>query len=248
MIKYLFLGIVQGVTEFLPVSSSGHLVILERLFGLQGQEVAITVFLHLATVLALVVFFFKDILKVLRDLRLMLLIITVVLITGSIGIAGKGFFEKLFSSPKAVAISFFATGVILLYAGRLRFPQRTMEKIKFSDAVILGITQAIAIIPGVSRSGITISTLLSRKLDYASAFRFSFLAAIPVMIGAALVELKGLEAMAPDKGDLTAGFLASFLAGLIALFILRRIMRAGKFYLFGYYCIAIAVITLIFVK
>jgi len=248
MIKYIFLGIVQGLTEFLPVSSSGHLAILENIFGFQGQELIITVFLHLATTLALVVFFMKDIIKALRDLRLIMLIIVVTLITGVIGILGKDFFEKLFSSPKAIAVSFFATGIILIYAGRLRFPQRSMEKIKFIDAVILGITQAVAIIPGISRSGITISTLLLRKLDYESAFRFSFLVAIPVIVGAALLELKDFQAISLDRGNLAVGFMVSFIVGLISLFILRRIMKAGKFHYFGYYCIVIAVITLIFIK
>ncbi|MCM8770256.1 MAG: undecaprenyl-diphosphate phosphatase [Candidatus Omnitrophica bacterium] len=248
MLKCIILGLVQGLTEFLPISSSGHLVILGNIFGLQGSELFITVFLHLATALALVVFFIKDIFRAMRDIRLLMLILTVTLITGLIAISAKDFFESFFSNPKSVAVFLFITGVILISTMAMRAGKRDIKKLKFMDALILGVTQGLAIIPGISRSGTTLSLLLFRNLDYEAAFKFSFLAAIPAIVGAAILEFKNFPAIKINKIDLSVAFMISFVTGLFSLFILKKIMIKRKFYLFGYYCIAIAVITFIFLK
>ncbi|MFA4842394.1 MAG: undecaprenyl-diphosphate phosphatase, partial [Candidatus Omnitrophota bacterium] len=191
MIKYIILGIVQGLTEFFPVSSSGHLAILLRAFGISSGQVAISVILHLGTLLALCIFFFKEILGLYRRPKTLLLIFIVTCITGIIGISGKGFFEELFSNPKFVAFSWIVTGVILILTGK--FTQAKRHTVNTKDALILGATQGIAIIPGISRSGITISTLLFRGLDRETSFRFSFLASIPAIVGAAMVEAKDIN-------------------------------------------------------
>jgi undecaprenyl-diphosphatase len=245
MLKYVILGAIQGVTEFLPVSSSGHLVIAQKLFAMQGEEIAVSIVLHLGTILALVVFFFKDLLKLLRDIKLLSLIIAVTIITGIIGIAGKDFFESLFTSAKAVGISLMVTGVILILT---KFAKGARDTVNTKDALILGVTQGIAIIPGISRSGITISTLLFRKLDAQTCFKFSFLASIPAVLGAALLEAKKIGfAIQGDTKDLIAGFIFSFLSGLLALSLLKIILKRAKFYYFGFYCLGIGIITLLFI-
>lgn len=247
MIKYIILGIVQGFTEFLPVSSSGHLVILQRVLGMSGEEVAISVILHLGTLLAIILFFSKDILKLLRDFKMLSLILLVTIITGIIGVVGKDFFENLFRSPKSVALALIITGSILLLTRK--FKEVEKKEIGFKDALILGFTQGLAIIPGISRSGITISTLLFRRIDRQACFRFSFLVSIPVILGAAVLEARKIDfVMQHDFTNLAVGFMFSLLSGLAALWILKIVIQQAKFYYFGYYCILLAVITLLFVK
>lgn len=247
MFKYIILGIIQGITEFFPVSSSGHLVIMQKLLGITGQEVSLSVILHLGTVLALVIFFFKDILNLLRDKTMLLYVFTVTVITGIIGISGKGFFEKLFTEPRIVAVALVFTGAILILTKR--FMQERRDILDIKDALILGLMQGIAIIPGISRSGITISTLLFRKIDRKTSFRFSFLASIPAVFGAAILEAKNIG-LASELGlkNLAMGFLFSFLSGLLALKILKIVLDKAKLHYFGYYCIFIAVITLLFMR
>ncbi len=243
MLKYIILGIIQGITEFLPVSNSGHLVIIQKFIGVTEQAVVISVVLHLGTSLALVIFFFKDILNLLRNMRLLSYIIIVTLVTGIIGISGKGFFEKLFNSPRLVAVALIFTGIILILTRKFMEKKRSALNIK--DALILGLTQGFAIIPGISRSGITISTLLFRGLDREISFRFSFLASIPAVFGAAILEAKDIS-LTSNIGtkSLIIGFIFSLLIGLLSLRILKIILGKAKLYYFGYYCIIIAVITL----
>jgi len=247
MLKYIILGIIQGITEFLPVSSSGHLVIMQNLIAVTEEAVVISVVLHLGTSLALVIFFFKDILNLLRNFRVLLYIIIVTLITGIIGISAKGFFERLFNSPRSVAIALIVTGIILILTRRFMQAERAALNIK--DAFILGLTQGIAIIPGISRSGITISTLLFRGLDRETSFRFSFLASIPAVFGAAILEARDIN-LAANAGarNLIIGFIASLLTGLLSLKILKMILGKARLYYFGYYCIIIAVITLLLIR
>ncbi|MDD5281259.1 MAG: undecaprenyl-diphosphate phosphatase [Candidatus Omnitrophica bacterium] len=247
MIKYIFLGIVQGLTEFLPVSSSGHLVIIQKIMGLGANQVAISVIMHLGTVLAVIIFFRKDILNLLKNPRLFGLACVVVIITGVIGVSAKDFFEGLFSSAKAVGIAWLFTGLILISTRRLTRLDR--DKLKLKDALILGMAQGLAIIPGVSRSGITISALFYRKIERRIAFAFSFLVSIPVILGVAVLEARKLEAV--PRGDiknLAVGFICSFLSGLFALLFLRSIINKSKFYYFGYYCLFMATLTLLFIK
>jgi undecaprenyl-diphosphatase len=247
MLKYIILGIIQGITEFLPVSSSGHLVIIQKLIGVTEQAVAVSIVLHLGTSLALVIFFFKDILNLLRNTRLLSYIIIVTLVTGIIGISGKGFFEKLFNSPRLVAVALIFTGIILILTRKFMEKKRSALNIK--DALILGLTQGFAIIPGISRSGITISMLLFRGLDRETSFKFAFLVSIPAVFGAAILEAKEIGlACNPGSGNLIIGFIFSLLTGLLSLRILKIILGKAKLYYFGYYCIIIAVITLLFIK
>lgn len=247
MIEYIILGLVQGFTEFLPVSSSGHLVILERLFGLSEQGVAISIVMHLGTLVSVVFFFYRDIIEALCSRRTILFILVVTCITGAIGVLGKDFFEALFSSVKAVAIGWIATGVILLLTKR--FMRGDRKTVTLKDAAILGITQGIAIIPGVSRSGITISTLLYRKIEKMTGFTLSFLVSIPVIAGAALLEAKKIHfAVSGDPRQLTVGFFCSFAAGLVALWVLKRVIILAKFHFFAYYCFVCALVTLIWIK
>jgi len=247
MIKYIFLGVIQGLTEFLPVSSSGHLAVAQRLLGITGQEIAVSVILHLGTLVAMFIFFFQDILKLLRDFKKIFLILIVTLITGAIGILGKDFFEGLFSSPKLIALAWIITGTILILTRKSH--SATRKNVSIKDAGILGLTQGMAIIPGLSRSGVTISTLLFRGLDRETSFKFSFLASMPAVLGAAILEGKDINfAFKAEPVNLLAGFLCSLVAGLLALGILRVVLNKAKLYYFGYYCLLIALVTLLIIR
>lgn len=247
MLKYIILGIIQGITEFLPVSSSGHLVIVQKLIGVTQQAVVISIVLHLGTSLALIIFFFNDILNLLRNIRLLSYIIIVTVVTGIIGVSGKDFFEKLFNSPRLVAMALIVTGTILILTKKFMQAKRSALNIK--DAFTLGLTQGFAIIPGISRSGITISTLLFRGLDRETSFRFSFLASIPAIFGAAILEAKDISLTSNMQvGNLIIGFIFSLLTGILSLRILKIILVKAKLHYFGYYCIIIAIITLLFIR
>lgn len=247
MLNYIILGIIQGLTEFFPVSSSAHLVIAGKLMGLGSQGLGLAVILHLGTALALVTFFFKDILRLINEFNTILLILVVTAITGVIGIAGKDFFEGIFSSVRLVACALFATGAILIVTKKFMGSRR--QDLNFKDALILGFAQAVAIIPGISRSGITVSTLLFRKIERKSAFRFSFLASIPAVLGAAILEAKEINScLRINPPHIAAGFVFSFLSGIFALWALERIIKNAKLHYFGYYCIIIAALTLLYIR
>lgn len=247
MIKYVLLGIVQGITEFIPVSSSGHLVILQKILGISAEGIIISLVLHLGTALALIIFFFKDILLLLRNIRMMLLILLVSLLTFIIAFSGKDFFEVLFSSPRFVAEALIVTGIVLI--ATKKFMQGRRNNITAKDALILGIVQGLAVIPGISRSGVTISALLFRKIDKETSFRFSFLASIPAVLGAVILKAKDIGAAArTDFNHLIIGFIFSFFFGILSLRILKILVEKAKLYYFGYYCIAVAALTLLFLR
>jgi undecaprenyl-diphosphatase len=247
MFKVVLLGIIQGLTEFFPVSSSGHLVILQRLLGLTENGLAISVILHLGTAFALVVFFFKDLLELLSNPRMLLLLFLVTVITCVIGLAGKDFFESLFDSTAYVALGLMLTGITLILTRRFMRGER--KALNLRDAIILGIAQSVAIIPGISRSGATISALLFRGLKKEEGMRISFLAAIPVIFAAAFLESRKIDlAFRQEWAIMLLGFVASFASGIIALKILKAVLKRARFYYFGYYCIIVAVAVLLFVK
>jgi undecaprenyl-diphosphatase len=197
--------------------------------------------------LAVIIFFRKDILSLFRNPRLLGLVFIVTLITGVIGVSAKDFFEGLFGSAKAVGIAWLFSGLILISTKRFTQPGR--HELTFKDALVLGLAQGLAIIPGISRSGITIASLFYRKIDRKLAFTLSFLVSIPVILGAAVLEARKLETVpSGDIKNLAAGFIFSFLTGLLALLFLKLVIKKAKFYYFGYYCIFMAAATLLFIK
>ncbi|HLD82340.1 MAG TPA: undecaprenyl-diphosphate phosphatase [Candidatus Omnitrophota bacterium] len=241
MLNYIILGIVQGLTEFLPVSSSAHLVFAQRLLGMSGNGLAISIALHLGTVFSLIIFFSKDIFKILSDKKLFLMILVVTIVTGIIGVSGKDFFESIFGSPKMISIALIITGIILLLTAKAKGASRKGLNIK--DSFIFGIVQGIAVIPGISRSGSTISTLLFRGIDRDACFRFSLLASIPAVIGAAILEARHIGFIfGAEPKYLLAGFICSLLAGILSLWILKIVLHKAKLFYFGFYCIIVGII------
>lgn len=235
----VLLGLVQGLTEFLPVSSSGHLVVLQHFLRVPGADVVFDVFLHLATVLAVVLYFRKDLWELRRKPRLVWLLIVGSVPAGAAGFLLKDFFEGLYSTIGTIGFEFIITGFILWGADLLakRYQRkRAEEDLTTTDAWWIGVGQAVAIIPAISRSGATIAAGLARGLERDVAARFSFLLSVPVILGAGALEARHLTSIAAGASlPLVAGFLASFLAGLVAIRVLLDVVRRRGLSLFAWY-------------
>ena len=257
-IQSLFLGVLQGVAEFLPISSSGHLVLLRQLMKLGEVPLLYDVLLHVSTLIVVVIVFrsrissiFSSIWKGVKsaagpedreNLRLTLYILIATLVTGVLGF-GLSRFEALFSNkPRLVCLLFLFTALFLL-STLLRRGQRDYFQIGFLGAVIIGLAQGVGVLPGISRAGITISVALLLGLDRQRAGEFSFLIAIPAILGAALLQLRdaGTLLETVDPVTLLVGFAAALVIGLISLKVLLRVVRKGQLAVFSIYLIPLAV-------
>ena len=237
------------MTEFLPISSSGHLVFFQSLFGLKESQLFFDVMLHLGTLLAVVVFFWKDIARMVqgsvstlrgkekdpREGKLLLLILLATVPTGLMGIVFRDWFESLFSEPKLVGVMLLVTGGVLWVTRYVREQNREIEGMTWRDAILIGIAQGLAIIPGISRSGATISTGFYCGLDRSLAGRFSFLLSIPAILGATVLEFPKIETTG-TIWVILVGTAVAFCVGLLSLRLLMGIIRAGRLFNFSYYC------------
>lgn len=242
-IRSIFLGVLQGLTEFLPVSSSGHLVIAQKALGASGGIVKVAAALHLGTAIALLVYFFKDILAVLKSIKTARNIAVTTLATGVVAFAGKQFFESLFNSLVWVSFGLLLTSLVLFRSKKYLYGVKGLKDIGISDSLILGIAQGFAIIPGLSRSGLTIGVLLFLGFSRQGAFRYSFLASIPAVLGAFLLEA-GTDALTLSPA-MYLGIIAAFFSGLLALKALALMLNKAKLHLFAYYCLALSCAVLI---
>ncbi|RKZ23107.1 UDP-diphosphatase [bacterium] len=233
--REILLGVLQGLTEFLPVSSSGHLVFFKHLLGLGEQDVTLEVMLHLATLLAILVFFWKRIPSYLKGKKIMLIILGSVP-AGIVGVFFKDKIEALFTH-QLLPLTFFTTAVFLLLSDR----RRGEREIGIKEALFIGIAQAFAILPGISRSGFTIGTALLLGVNRDEAFEFSFFLSIPAVLGAGILEAKEI------RGEfLPLPFLCAFLSGIFALWILRRAVLRRRLLFFSLYLFGLALLSLKF--
>ncbi len=243
----IVLGIVQGLTEFLPISSSGHLVVVQSLLRVAEEMViSFDIVIHFGTLLAVVAYFREDLLRLIRGLfagEKQSFQLTLYLIIGTIpavlfGAGAKGFLEKLFGSASATGWQLIMNGGLLLVADRLT-GKRALDQINTGDAWWIGIGQAIAIIPGISRSGATIAAGLWRKLSRQASARFSFLLSIPVIFGAGLLELPNLLSGGYQQigtAGFWAGFISSAVTGYLVIKFFLDYLQQGTLKFFGYYC------------
>lgn len=244
LIQALILGLLQGLTEFLPVSSSGHLVIAQHFFGLLTPPVLFDVLLHLATALAIIIVLWRSLLSL--NKRTLGFILLASLPAGIFGLLLNSSVETLFSSVKLVAVALMLTG-LLLFLTRYFFSQAKNTRLTWQNTLFIGLFQAIAIIPGISRSGSTISAGIFAKLRPELVFNFSFLLALPAIFGAALLQLKDLNFSSSILDlPLLIGFITAFISGLFALKLLKKFVSSGKFSFFAYYCLALGLTLLFF--
>lgn len=246
----LLLGIIQGITEWLPISSSGHLVVLQEMMGVSAP-ISFDLTLHLGTLVAVCSYFRKELLGIARPVLKMETksegFRTAVLIAiGTVPAFLAGYllndlFENLFRNLFAVSIGFLITAAFLI----LSKISRAQRRVDATRALLIGVFQAIAIAPGVSRSGMTISSALILGVNKGSAFRFSFLLSIPVILGASVFELLGSQIESIGL-EYLVGFLVSAIVGYVSIGVVKRTVLSDRFYFFSVYCAALGVSLLVY--
>ena len=263
ILKAIILGMVQGLTEFLPISSSGHLVLVQSILKVTEQPLFFDVMLHFGTLMAVVVFFWKDIWEILSGIfgrdpnigrstshyktkysaRLFALYIIIGTIpTVIIALILKKTIEGAFVNPFLVSITLIITGIILFLSERMGQRGKSLNT---GRAFIIGIAQGIAAIPGISRSGTTISAGLMLGIDGEKAARFSFLMSLPAILGAAILEFRNVESVDVSIIAVVSGALVAFIVGYISIKFLLRIVARGHFSRFAYYCWAVGILGII---
>ncbi len=249
------LGMVQGLTEFLPVSSSGHLVLLQHFLGFKGNNLVFDLLLHVATLLAVVVYFWKDLWALARSLvdrearahrKLLYYILVATVVTAGIGLVFKDTLEGLFFNPQVVVGTLTVTGVVLFLADRFSHGGRSMFGFGWGSSALVGLAQGVAIVPGISRSGSTVGVSLLLGMDRGQAGRFSFLIAIPAILGAFVLEARGVKGV--SSAHLTpylGGMAVAFLVGLASIRIFLRAISSKRLVWFAYYCWGVALVSFI---
>lgn len=257
IIDALLLGIIQGLTEFLPVSSSGHLELGKAILGDQSipeESLLFTVVLHFATALSTIVIFRKDIFSIFRgvllfkwneDIEFVLKIGTSMIPAVVVGLFFEDQLEQLFgSNVLLVGSMLIITGVLLFFADKAK---NTNKSVSFKNAFIIGISQAIAMLPGISRSGATISTSVLLGNDKTKAARFSFLMVVPLIFGKIAKDLLSgeLSFTSSSIGPLSVGFIAAFVSGLFACQWMISLVKKSKLTYFSIYCFIVGIIAII---
>ncbi len=251
VLEHIVLGIVQGLTEFLPISSTGHLVIFGKWFGLREAGLLFDTMLHFGTLLAVIVYYWQEVRYILTHPlgKLTRLLVVGTIPTGVIGLAFEDFFDTISQSGQTIGVEFIATGVIIWAVESMRQGKRTFADINYTDALIIGTLQGVAILPAISRSGLTITGALLRGLDRSDAARFSFLLSMPAILGASLLQTKKLLDHPIDSTALMpmlAGTLCAALAGYVAIRWMVKIISTGSMKGFAYYVwvLGIGIVTI----
>jgi len=268
-IEAIVLGTVQGLTEFLPVSSSGHLVLFQNFLGLNEPELIFDICLHVGTLSAVIIVFYREILDILRALfqiqgrmkmaggfkrlcetdpsiRMALLIVVGSIPTAVIGLLFREITDQLFGSTTIVGCMLLVTGTLLWLTRHIRGGGRPVGQTTLKDALLIGIVQGLAILPGISRSGATISTALFLSVDRKVAGRYSFLLSIPAIAGALVLGLDAPDLQTTIPMDtIVVGSAVSAAVGWFALVILLRVVDRGQLHRFSPYCWLLGIVTLV---
>lgn len=255
LLKAIVLGVIQGITEFLPISSDGHLVVFHKLLenwfgtspGEQTSQLHFDVVLHIGTLGSIVLIYWRDLVGLLKNPRLCALIIVATIPAGVIGLTLKDLVEQAFNSPLTAGFGFLVTAGLLLLGQRLAHESRGLDALTVRDAIAIGLLQSLAIGPGISRSGSTISAGLMTGLRREACATFSFLIAVPVIGGAALLVIKDILGGAGGvyRTDvLVTGTITSFVVGVAALRVLLKVVARGKLHWFAYYCLIAGAATI----
>ncbi len=258
----IFLGLLQGITEFLPISSSGHLALVEFFWGIEEAGLTFDVALHLGTLLGVCIYFRRDLLMMLVSLVKPRLLgedagyqrrLAFYICLGTLPAVAAGYFlkdiaETSFRSPYLIAATLSGAGLLLLLADKAGKHLRDIKSIGFVDAVLIGIFQAFALMPGVSRSGITMTAGLMRGFNRMSGARFSFLLSIPIILGAGVYNLPDIIRQGSEPGQLgfyLAGFVAAAISGYLVIAFLLRFIQSHSFAIFAYYRFVLAAVVLL---
>ncbi|MBR1845702.1 MAG: undecaprenyl-diphosphate phosphatase [Oscillospiraceae bacterium] len=266
----IFLGLVQGLAEFLPISSSGHLSLFQNFFGLADAGMFFDVLLHLGTLIAIFVYYWKDIRGMILEflemckeiggkrssrpapeamsLRRMILLIIVGTLPLFIILPIKDHIEKLYGNTWFIGLALIATGCLLYFSDRMARGKKGVNTTKITDALIIGCGQAVATVPGLSRSGTTIATAMLLGVDRKFAVRYSFLLSLPAVIGANLLELIKAFKLGIDWGLMPVyivGVCVAAMSGYWAIGVVKRLTDQGKFGRFAYYCWGVGALAIV---
>lgn len=255
IVQSLILGLVQGLTEFLPVSSSGHLIVMRNLLGVSSPPLIYDLILHLATTIAAIIFFWKNLIRL--KLRQIFIIVMANIPVGIVGVLFNDQIELWFSSLALVSLALVLTGVFNIFSDKLLQKQLANQKLdqegsqKFPNlkqGLVVGFFQMLALTPGLSRSGSTVFAGLLSGLNREAAFTFSFLLVIPAILGATLLEATDVAWTAELSSLLPVYFLGAvvaFVVGLFSLWLLKKLLVSSKWEIFGIYCLSLGLVLIL---
>ncbi|MEW5807748.1 MAG: undecaprenyl-diphosphate phosphatase [Acidobacteriota bacterium] len=264
LLEIIILSIIQGLTEFLPISSSGHLAIMQTLFERWSNKVTenatLDILLHFGTLMATAIYFRRELFDLGRgffykariegsifsgyERRILILIVVSLIPTGIIGLLIEPLFEEMLHSVILVGIMLGITA-LSLFLTKFSNPSRGLWEVRVRDALIVGTVQGLAVIPGLSRSGLTIATALILGWKREEAFRFSFLISMPAILGATLLQMIKIDFSNGTMMNYLSGMLLAGIVGYISLFFLRSIIIVKKFHIFSFYCLAAGAFAII---
>ena len=272
-LQAIIMGLVQGLAEFLPVSSSGHLVLSKFILGAElGTSGLFEILLHVGTLIAVFIFYWKDVLNLIKEglllikdfflfvfkrkkfdlyleRKMVVFIIVASIPTAILGLLMEAFLEDLFlSSVVAVGFALLVTGTMLMLIRKMPKSDKTLEEMKGRDAFTIGLVQGIATIPGISRSGSTVTAGLFCGLDKEFAFRFSFLMSIPAILGAAVLKMMDVNIadLTANAGPYAVGMIVAAVVGYASIRWLKNLIQKDQFRYFGYYCLAVGLISIVY--
>lgn len=263
LLEAIIIGIIQGATEFLPISSDGHLVLIPAVFGLSQPDLVLIGLVHAGTLLAIVGYFARDLWAILKavvaglverkpfaddNARLGWLMVLGSVPAAIVGLALKDWFEQQFQSPVVAAVGLLVTAAFLVAGERLLRGDRSIPQLRWLDALIIGSFQVLALLPGVSRSGTTIASGLGRGLDRPSAARFSFLVGLPAIAGAGLLSILDIFTAQGSLpiGHYVAAFVAAAGVGYLCIAFLLSWVKRHSLYLFAAYCAVVGSLYLLY--
>lgn len=249
ILKILLLSFIQGISEFFPISSSGHLVIFQGIINFDKIPLIYDIFFHIGTLLSVVIFFFKDIRELVlhfykeENFKFISLIIIASIPTAMIGFLFRKPLEGMFDKPEMVGYFLLLTALVLILSKYFRITKMNL----YLTAFLIGTIQGIAIIPGLSRSGLTISAGLILSMGFLFSFKFSFLLSIPAITGALILEISKIPFETTQIFYLLSGTLFSAIFGFAALVLLKKVILKDKFHYFAFYCFFAGIFALIFI-
>ncbi len=267
ILQAIIIGLVQGLTEFLPVSSSAHLIFTQQALGLSDVGLAFDVLLHVGTLVAVVAYFFQDIINMIKGFFLSLidlkdgkfmeevrrdpykklawLTIIATIPVGIVGVLFNDLVESLFTGITVPAFFLLITGCLLYVSQRMNSGGIDLSNITLKEALLMGCGQALAVMPGLSRSGTTIAAGLFSGLDKEFAAKFSFILSIPAILGAGVFQLKDLSGGSVEIDACIAGFIVAVISGYLAISVLLKLIREKSLDIFAYYCWIVGAVILV---
>ena len=267
ILQAIIIGLVQGLTEFLPVSSSAHLIFAQQALGVADVGLTFDVLLHVGTLVAVFAYFYNDIINMINGFLLSLidlkegkfiseikkdpykklawLTILATIPVGVVGVLFNDLVEEMFTGLTIPAFLLLVTGCLLYISQRMNSGRINVQNMSTKEALIMGCGQAIAVLPGLSRSGTTIAAGLFAGLDKEFAAKFSFILSIPAILGAAIFQLKDLSGGSVEIGACIAGFIVAAVSGYLAISVLLKIVREKSLDIFAYYCWIVGLVVLV---